>query len=147
MYIFCDMRKTDDMQAITSNVYFAQGFSQIYLLIANSERNADYLKQIEEMKPNFRSTMNWLAAHARTMAAQDVEQANQLFLNAIPFILGGKILNDPALTSLGYQFIKMGVSTQRPDGSFNEHGGADTSYQWTSILNIGILLMYFVVVS
>ncbi len=39
-------------------------------------------------------------------------------------------------------FIDKALAAQRADGSFNEHGGSDTSYQATSMLNMEVLMTY-----
>ena len=139
---FLNHHGVDAVRAVGIDAFFLQSFGRIYLLIVGSPFRECALPQLDALKPKLANAMHWLAANASELRRQDRLATNRLFFDAVAFDLNGRILDDPSLQTLGRSFAQAGLDNQRADGTFNEHNGADSSYQAVSILNIAGLLAY-----
>ncbi len=114
----------------------------MYLLIANSPLRNRFLPPLDALRPQLARALAWLGQNTAELNRQDRLATNRLFFDALAFSLNGRILGDAQLRATGDTFTRAGLANQRPDGTFNEHKGADTSYQAVSILNVAGLLVY-----
>lgn len=132
----------DAATSLSDDTFFLQSFARVYLGFQTSGYWAPYAAGLQSMLPGLRKAMSWLSGQVPTMLAQDAATPNRLLFDAVAFELNGRILNDQALIGMGSRFITSALAAQRADGSFDEHGGSDTSYQATSMLNLEVLLTY-----
>ena len=139
---FANNHGVSDVKAVGADAFFLQAFGRIYLLIAESQFRDCGLPLLDALKPKLDRAMRWLASNTDELMRQDHLATNCLFFDAVAFDLNGKILNDPSLRQIGKTFARAGLSNQRSDGTFNEHDGADSSYQAVSILNITGLMAH-----
>jgi hypothetical protein len=51
-------------------------------------------------------------------------------------------IGDDRLVGLGQEFLDAALRQQRKDGTFNEHGGSDSSYQAVSVVNMVVIWAY-----
>lgn len=129
-------------KAVEADAFFLQAFGRIYLLVSNSEFRDPYWAELDALRQNLARAMQWLAANVGELKRQDRFATNRLFFDAIAFDLNGKILGDPKLRQIGLSFAEAGLANQRADGAFDEHNGADSSYQAVSMLNVAGLIAY-----
>jgi len=132
----------DASTSLSADTFFLQSFARVYLGFQTSGYWTPYAAGLQSMLPSLRKAMTWLSQQVPTLMAQDAAAPNRLLFDAIAFEMNGRILNDQTLIGIGDRFITTALAAQRADGSFNEHGGSDTSYQATSMLNLEVLLTY-----
>jgi hypothetical protein len=132
----------DASASLSADTFFLQSFARVYLGFQTSDYWTPYAAGLQSMLPGLRKSMTWLSQQVPTLLAQDAAAPNRLLFDAIAFEMNGRILNDQRLIGIGDRFINAALAAQRADGSFNEHGGSDTSYQATSMLNLEMLLTY-----
>lgn len=132
----------DSSASLSTDTFFLQSFARVFLGFQTSGYGAPYAGGLQSMLPSLRKAMTWMSQQVPTLLAQDAAAPNRLLFDAIAFAMNGRILNDQALIGIGDRFVTAALAAQRADGSFNEHGGSDTSYQATSMLNLEVLLTY-----
>ena len=137
---FNNTRGASAEKAVGADAFFLQAFGRIDLLVSNSEFRDPYGAELDALRPKLAQAMQWLAANVSELNRQDRYATNRLFFDANAFELNGKILGDPKLREIGRGFAEAGLANQRADGAFNEHSGADSSYQAVSMLNIAGLI-------
>jgi len=129
-------------KAVNADAFFLSSFAQIHYLFKNSRYQEDYFKKIAVYKPALAKAMVFLEKNQQELYRQDRNTANRLLFDAQAFILNGQILSDQKLIDVGMGFLGKALAQQRSDGTFNEHGGYDSSYQAVSILNLAQLWLY-----
>ena len=129
-------------KAVNADAFFLSSFAQIHYLFKHSRYQADYYKQIAAHKPALAKAMAFLEKNQKELYRQDRSTANRLLFDALAFILNGQILGNQKLIDVGVDFLNKALAQQRSDGTFNEHGGYDSSYQAVSILNMSQLWLY-----
>lgn len=139
---FANTHGLSALRAVEGDAFFLQAFGRIYFLIADSSFRSMALPRLDDLKPRLALAMQWLAVNTAELQRQDQLATNRLFFDAVAFYLNGKILGDASLRTVGMTFARAGLSNQRPDGTFNEHDGTDSSYQAVSILNITGLIAH-----
>jgi hypothetical protein len=130
------------VRAVGADAFFLQAFGRIYLLLADSRFRDCALPALDQLRAPLGRAMRWLANNTDELNRQDARATNRLFFDAVAFELNGMILQDQSLRQIGRTFARSGLANQRADGTFDEHGGADSSYQAVSILNIAGLLAH-----
>jgi hypothetical protein len=106
------------------------------LVLKGSSVGPSYQTEIAQLLPQIRAAATWLAQGRNDLAAAGADAPNRLFFHACAFGLAGLLLNDNNFKQIGRDFVEMGLATQREDGVFVEHGGYDSSYQATSLLQL-----------
>ena len=129
----------DAKTAVGADAFFIQAFARIHTVLQAG--NKGYASRLDSFKPNLVRALRWLRGNSKELLRQDGKATNRLLFDAIALTLGGQIVADQAAQELGQSFLDTALSNQRPDGSFDEHDGSDTSYQAVSILNLGGLLL------
>lgn len=139
---FYNADATNNSANIESDAFFLQSFVQIYLGVKNSPFWSTYGSQLQALLPKFSTAMSYLQTQASALSTADASAANRLFFDAIAFELGGQILNNASLIQTGDNFVSQGLATQTAAGYYTEHGGYDSSYNGTSMLNVEVLMTY-----
>jgi hypothetical protein len=139
---FRNGRGVSAKKAVGVDAFFVQGFARIQLLIRMSPFAEQFASRFDAMNPGLARSLKWLQANKVELYRQDRNATNRLFFDALALSLGGYIVDDGDAIKLGYEFAEAGLANQRDNGTFNEHGGFDSSYQAVSLLNIGGLLAY-----
>jgi hypothetical protein len=111
-------------------------------MIMESTFRACFQQRLLALHPQLRRALQWLRDNTDELERQDRAATNRLFFDALAFDANGRLLQDEAFLAVGQNFITQGLANQRPDGSFNEHNGVDTSYQAVSILNLAGLYVF-----
>lgn len=124
------------VKAVGADAFFLQGYCRIHNLIMNSQYAQEYGGRLAAMNRNLGPSVDWLKRNRKELLRQDRNATNRLFFDALALGLCGQIIGDREATALGVQFAERALASQRADGTFNEHGGFDSSYQSVSILNI-----------
>ena len=124
------------------DAFFLQSFARIFLGVQSSPLWSTYGSQLTALLPKFASAMAWLTTQAPALSVADAQASNRLFFDAIAFELGGQILNDSKLISVGTSFVNQALAEQSSAGYYPEHGGYDSSYNGTSMLNVEVLMTY-----
>lgn len=127
------------IEALTGDAFFLQAFGRIYLLLQESLFAAGAIPALNQLGPQYTLALTWLYNNAEALRGQDFNFTNRLLFDAIAYALGAKILNNSSLKSVGETFVNTALAAQRADGVFPEAGGYDSSYQGTSIMNLGVL--------
>ena len=130
----------DPRRAVEADAFFLQAAARVALLVQASPFQAQFQARLSRLHPPFELAMRWLAQNQQELLRQDHNAVNRLWFDAMAFKLSGLYLHDAKLQQIGQDFVTAGLQGQRAAGSFNEHKGADTSYQAVSILNVAVLL-------
>jgi hypothetical protein len=128
--------------AVGVDAFFLQGYLRIERLIGDSEFATIFATRFAEMNRGLSPALRWLRSNRDELHRQDRNATNRLFFDAIAFALGGQTAGDPDAMREGEAFAALGLANQRADGTYNEHGGFDSSYQGVSLLNLAGLLMH-----
>lgn len=129
-------------KAINADAFFLSSFAQIYYIFENSTFKDKYFERINRHKPSLMRSLIWLKNNQDELYRQDKKTANRLLFDALAFMLNGQILEQQQFIDVGTNFLNRALLLQRSDGTFNEHGGYDSSYQAVSILNLAQLWIY-----
>jgi hypothetical protein len=137
---FENTRGVSAVTAVGADAFFLQAYCRIHDLIMNSQYARNYGDRLAAMNQKLGPAVDWLKRNRKELLRQDRNATNRLFFDALALGLCGQIIGDSEATALGVQFAERGLANQRGDGTFNEHGGFDSSYQAVSILNIAGLV-------
>jgi len=133
---FKNTRGASAVKAVGADAFFLQGYCRIQYLIMNSQFAEEYGARFATMNQKLDPAVDWLKRNRKELLRQDKNATNRLFFDAMALGLCGQIIGDKDATALGAQFAERALANQRADGTFNEHGGFDSSYQAVSVLNI-----------
>jgi hypothetical protein len=128
---------SDPTQAAGAASFFLGAFGRSYLAMKNSWAGTSAM---QALLPAYGKSLHWLQTQVSGLMQQHSGTTNRLIFDAMAFLLGGNIVGDTSLIATGNQFLGQALANQQTDGSFLEAGGADTSYQAVSMLNLAILL-------
>lgn len=133
---FENARGASAVKAVGADAFFLQSYCRIHDLIMNSPFAEEHAGRLAAMNAQLAPAVDWLKRNPEELLRQDRNATNRLFFDAMALGLCGQIIGDREAIALGVQFAEMALANQRADGTFNEHGGFDSSYQAVSLLNI-----------
>jgi len=137
---FANGRNVSAKKAVGADAFFLQSYCRIRLLVGASSYRNRFSSRFDMMDAYLTTALSWLKSNKRELYRQDKKATNRLFFDATAFALCGQIAADWEAVAIAKEFVEFGLANQRSDGSFNEHGGSDSSYQAVSLLNIAELL-------
>jgi hypothetical protein len=117
-------------------------FDQAALVVRASPLAADFGARVDALLPKVRAAGAFVVAGKETLAARDAPAPNRLFIDALACSLTGLLTGDRDLVATGAWFVDLALRKQAPEGYFDEHGGADTSYNNVSILMMQVYDLY-----
>lgn len=132
----------NDADLLEAGAFFMQAVGHSYLLLNQSRFSEKYRERLSSLEPNIRSALSWLGNNRQTLLDKARHAPNRLVFDGLAFKLNGIILGDEDYQSIGDEFIRENLNTQRDDGVFVEHGGHDSSYQAVSLFKLQIYWMY-----
>jgi hypothetical protein len=127
------VQRIDDLSGVS---FWLAKFCHAILVLQGSSAGPSHQDEIAQLLPQIRSAATWLAQGTNELAAAGADAPNRLFFHACAFGLAGILLNDNNFKQIGRDFVELGLAAQRADGVFVEHGGYDSSYQATSLLQL-----------
>ncbi|MFH1314541.1 MAG: FlgD immunoglobulin-like domain containing protein [Candidatus Eisenbacteria bacterium] len=125
--------RIDDLSGVS---FWLAKLCHALLVLQGSSVGPAYQDEINQLLPKIRSAATWLAQGQNDLALAAADAPNRFFFHACAFGLAGILLDDDNFRQIGRNFVDMGLDTQREDGVFVEHGGHDSSYQATSLLQL-----------
>lgn len=129
------------VRAVGADAFFLQGYCRIQLVVMNSKFRSAYAPRFEAMNAHLPRALDWLKQNQGELFRQDRNATNRLFFDAMALGLCGEVADDAEALALGRDvFVKAGLANLRADGTFEEHGGYDSSYQAVSLLGIAGLV-------
>lgn len=129
------------LAAVGSDAFFLQAYGRARLLIGASPYALQTATRFGAMDRQVPRALSWVLASLEELYRQDMNATNRLFFDALALGLCGKVVGDTASIAKADEFVQHGISAQRADGTFNEHGGYDSSYQAVSLINIAVWLL------
>lgn len=138
---FANGMGASDLTAVGADAFFLQSYGRARLLIGASPYALQTATRFGEMDRHVPRALSWLLASEEELFRQDRNTTNRLFFDALALGLCGKIVDDTTAIAKADEFVQHGISAQRADGTFNEHGGYDSSYQAVSLINIAVWLL------
>jgi hypothetical protein len=125
--------RIDDLSGVS---FWLAKLCHALLVLRGSSVGPAYQSEINQLLPKIRLAATWLAQGQNELALAAADAPNRFFFHADAFGLAGILLNDNNFRQIGQNFTEMGLDAQREDGVFVEHGGHDSSYQATSLLQL-----------
>jgi hypothetical protein len=132
------------LKDVYSDTAFWLGQLDQAMVVARSSPLAEVFRgRLDALAPKLRPSASLIARGADVLAAREATATNRYFIDALAYGLSGLLLGDHDLVSTGARFVDLGLAKQATDGSFEESGGADTSYNCVSILMLQVYDLYF----
>jgi lysophospholipase L1-like esterase len=122
--------------------FWLQELSHALLVVKDSKLEPRFRERTNALMPKIRKAYSYMSEGAKILEQKDSKATNRLLISAKAFGLGGTLLNDDGLKSLGKHFVDISLERQNTDGVFLEDGGADTSYHAVSLLMLQIYAAY-----
>ncbi len=131
----------------SSATLFFYDFGHSLLLLSKtpwfttSEACAPYRARIETLRTKLGPSLTWLMTQ-QDILASDHAASNRTLAHGLAFYFVGRALKRPDAVAVGRQIIVPALDAVRPDGTFPEAGGFDSSYQATNLLECAWLYFY-----
>ncbi len=126
--------------------FFLEDFGHTMLLLSESswfmhdDSVRDLRGRFNALRPKENSALTWLLGQQDALRT-DSNATNRIFMYGAAFYLNSRALSRTDGVSAGAAFINEALSRQRPDGTFPELGGFDSSYQAVSLYLTQILYL------
>ncbi|GLQ18118.1 hypothetical protein [Maritalea porphyrae] len=91
------------------------------------------LDSLADLEGKLVRAANWLLSEQHILLVADKKAPNRLLFDALAFYSCGKLADDKDMQAAAVKFVSNAIELLRPDGSFEEGGGTDTSYQAVAV--------------